>query len=100
MSSTAATLDADVPEVAPPRAHVDVRASKHIDLDQVREHVQVSRRRVEAGQYLYRSGQPFHALYLIRVGSTKTCELAEDGREQGDRLQDVRASCSESNRSA
>jgi CRP/FNR family transcriptional regulator len=81
MSSTAATLT-NAPEVAPPRPHVDGRAPKHIDLDQLREHVQVSRRRVEAGQYLYRSGQPFHALYLIRVGSVKTCELAEDGREQ------------------
>jgi CRP/FNR family transcriptional regulator len=48
----------------------------------LRQHVQVLRRRVEAGQYLYRAGQPFQALYLIRVGSVKTCELAEDGREQ------------------
>jgi CRP/FNR family transcriptional regulator len=33
-------------------------------------------------QILYRSGDPFHALYAIRVGSCKTSVLAEDGREQ------------------
>ncbi|HSC11524.1 MAG TPA: helix-turn-helix domain-containing protein [Rhodanobacteraceae bacterium] len=69
-----------VPAVLP--THLDARPASHIDLDQLRQHVQVLRRRVEAGQYLYRSGQPFQALYLIRVGSVKTCELAEDGREQ------------------
>ena len=67
---------------APLHAHVDARPANHIDLDQLRQHVQVLRRRVEAGQYLYRAGQPFQALYMIRVGSVKTCELAEDGREQ------------------
>lgn len=57
-------------------------ASKRIDLDQLRPYVQVLRRRLEPGQYLYRAGQPFQALYLIHVGSVKTCELSEDGREQ------------------
>lgn len=57
-------------------------ARKRIDLEQLRPYVQVLRRRLEAGQYLYRAGQPFHALYLINVGSVKTCELAADGREQ------------------
>ena len=44
--------------------------------------MQVLRRRLEPGQYLYRAGQPFQALFLIHVGSLKTCELSEDGREQ------------------
>ena len=57
-------------------------AGKRIDLDQLRPYVQVTRRRLEPGQYLYRAGQPFQALYLIHVGSVKTCELSEDGREQ------------------
>src|SRR6478752_3623928 len=56
--------------------------SSGIDLEQLREHVQVVRHRLEAGEYLYRSGQPFRAIYLIRVGSVKTSELADDGREQ------------------
>jgi len=56
--------------------------STAIDLEQLREHVPVVRHRLEAGEYLYRCGQPFRAIYLIRVGSVKTSELAEDGREQ------------------
>lgn len=56
--------------------------SAAIDLEQLREHVPVLRHRLEAGEYLYRCGQPFRAIYLIRAGSVKTCELAEDGREQ------------------
>jgi CRP/FNR family transcriptional regulator len=56
--------------------------SAGIDLEQLREHVPVVRHRLEAGEYLYRCGQPFRAIYLIRVGSVKTSELAEDGREQ------------------
>lgn len=53
------------------------------------EHVEVLRRRLEPGQYLYRAGQPFRALFFIKLGSVKLCELAEDGREQvsGFRLQ-------------
>jgi CRP/FNR family transcriptional regulator len=52
-------------------------------------HVEVLRRRLEPGQYLYRAGQPFRALFFIKLGSVKLCELAEDGREQisGFRLQ-------------
>lgn len=55
----------------------------------LREHVEVLRRRLEPGQYLYRAGQPFRALFFIKLGSVKLCELAEDGREQvsGFRLQ-------------
>ena len=53
-----------------------------IDLDQLRQHVPVLRHRLEAGDYLYRSGQPFRAIYLIHAGSVKTCEVSEDGREQ------------------
>lgn len=53
-----------------------------IDLDELRQHIPVVRHRLEAGEYLYRSGQPFRAIYLIHAGSVKTCELSEDGREQ------------------
>ena len=53
-----------------------------IDIEQLRGQVEVLRHRLEPGEYLYRSGQPFRSLFLIRVGSVKTCELAEDGREQ------------------
>lgn len=53
-----------------------------LDIEQLQRHMVVTRRKVKAGQYLYRNGQPFHALYLVHAGFIKTCELSEDGREQ------------------
>lgn len=41
-----------------------------------------SRRRVRKRGTLYRAGEPFSALYAIRLGTFKTMILAEDGREQ------------------
>lgn len=41
-----------------------------------------ARRRFRRGEYLYRYGDAFHALYSIRAGSFKSVLLAEDGREQ------------------
>lgn len=55
---------------------------KDIDIDELRRHVPVIRRKVMAGQYAYRAGQAFHALFLVHAGFLKTCELAQDGREQ------------------
>jgi CRP/FNR family transcriptional regulator len=57
-------------------------SSPRITLDELKQHVTVQRRKLAAGQYLYRAGQPFRALFLIHAGSVKTCELSEDGREQ------------------
>lgn len=53
-----------------------------IDLDELRAYVPVVQRKLTAGQYLYRSGQPFHALFLVQSGFLKTGMIAEDGREQ------------------
>lgn len=53
-----------------------------LDIDTLREYVPVHRCRHAAGQSLYHAGQPFHAIHLVHAGSYKTCELAEDGREQ------------------
>ncbi|MDX5444790.1 MAG: fumarate/nitrate reduction transcriptional regulator Fnr [Zoogloeaceae bacterium] len=41
-----------------------------------------TRRKVRKGQALYRSGDPFEAIYAIKVGWFKTDVLLEDGREQ------------------
>ena len=41
-----------------------------------------NRLRFKKGATVYRSGDPFSALYAIRLGSCKTTLLAEDGREQ------------------
>lgn len=53
-----------------------------IGIAQLRSHVPVLRRKIEAGHYIYRAGQPFNALFLVNVGCFKTCELSSDGREQ------------------
>ncbi|MBF6024837.1 helix-turn-helix domain-containing protein [Lysobacter niastensis] len=42
----------------------------------------VQRRRLNARRYLFRAGQPRHALYLVHAGFFKTCLLSEDGREK------------------
>lgn len=53
-----------------------------LDMDVLQRHLQVTRRKHIAGQYLFRAGQPFRALHLIHVGSYKTCGLVDDGREK------------------
>jgi len=57
-------------------------ASAQINLGELSAHVCVTRRRLEAGQHLYRAGQAFNALYLVHAGFLKTSLVAEDGREQ------------------
>jgi len=42
----------------------------------------LSHRRLKLGQALYRSGEAFQAIYLVRSGFIKTVVLLEDGREQ------------------
>ncbi|GLQ91169.1 Crp/Fnr family transcriptional regulator [Dyella acidisoli] len=53
-----------------------------MDLEMLRQHVPMHRCKHAAGQGIYHAGQPFQAIYLVHAGSYKTCELAEDGREQ------------------
>ncbi len=38
--------------------------------------------KIKKGQRLYRSGEPLHTLYAVRLGFFKTVTLSEDGREQ------------------
>ncbi len=40
------------------------------------------RKRMKKGEYLYRAGQAFDAIYAIRTGFFKTDVLLEDGRDQ------------------
>lgn len=42
----------------------------------------VARRRVKAGNLLFRAGDEFHSLYTIRSGFFKTTQCVEDGRDQ------------------
>lgn len=41
-----------------------------------------TRRKVNRGQPLFHSGDPFTAIYAIRTGFFKTCLTSEDGRDQ------------------
>ncbi|GAA5157573.1 fumarate/nitrate reduction transcriptional regulator Fnr [Viridibacterium curvum] len=42
----------------------------------------VARRKIKRGQPLYRAGDPFNALYAIKIGFFKTDILTEEGLEQ------------------
>ena len=55
---------------------LDAAALKEVD------RLVTDRKRLEKGAAVYRAGDPFSALYAIRLGSCKTAILAEDGREQ------------------
>jgi len=44
--------------------------------------VVLSQRRLKLGQALFRSGEAFQAIYLVRSGFMKTMIVLEDGREQ------------------
>jgi len=51
------------------------------DLEQL-DAVVGERRRLKKGEPLFRAGDPFSALYAVRLGTFKTTVLAEDGRDQ------------------
>jgi len=53
-----------------------------ISLEELRKYVPTVQKKLTAGQYLYRAGQPFQALYLVHAGFLKTSLVAADGREQ------------------
>lgn len=57
-------------------------AAGEIDIEALRRYVPVLRRKVAAGEYVYRAGQPFQSIFLVHVGFLKTAELSDDGREQ------------------
>lgn len=82
---TALATDIRTARAGNPRASMIVATSgtdPGIDIEAIREHVPVRRCKHAAGQGIYHAGQPFHAIYLVHAGSYKTCELADDGREQ------------------
>lgn len=57
---------------------VDLNAS---ELDRIETIIQ-KRKRVKRGEQLFRNGDPFHSLYVIRTGFFKTSVSTTDGREQ------------------
>jgi CRP/FNR family transcriptional regulator len=59
-----------------------IAAVQALDLEALRVHLPVVRRKLAAGQTLFRAGQPFHALYFVHAGFFKTFDLTADGCEQ------------------
>ena len=51
-------------------------------LEAILQQLPFQRRTMHAKQYVFRAGQPRHALYLIHAGFFKTCLISEDGREK------------------
>ncbi|UJB21678.1 MULTISPECIES: helix-turn-helix domain-containing protein [Lysobacter] len=58
------------------------RAQQTRSLEQLLQSWPLQRRRVHAKQYIFRAGQPRHALYLVHAGFFKTAVISEDGREK------------------
>ncbi|HDS1221556.1 hypothetical protein B9Y76_10710 [Stenotrophomonas maltophilia] len=46
------------------------------------QNMPVQRRRLQPREFLFRAGQPCHALFMVHAGLFKTCVLSEDGRER------------------
>ena len=85
MNAIAATVATVAPEriarsAAPAAAAPE--ALPALDFEVLRQHMTVVRRKLTPGQYLYRAGQPFHALYLVHAGFLKSRVASPDGREQ------------------
>lgn len=53
-----------------------------LDLERLVEGLPLQRRRLQARQHLFHTGQPRHALYLIHAGFFKTSVVSPDGREK------------------
>lgn len=52
-----------------------------LDIEALSAHMVVQRRRVRAGKHVYRSGQPFRALFYVHAGFLRRSVAAADGRE-------------------
>lgn len=82
MNTTASLSPTERTSASAPEPHMALNANNCIDIDELSRHVPVLRRKLNAGQFLYRVGQPFGALFLVHAGFLKICVIAEDGREQ------------------
>jgi hypothetical protein len=65
-----------VTHVEPSRAATSARfSSAAIDIDLLRRHVEVFRRKVSAGEYVYRAGQPMQAVFLVQRREIKVLDM-------------------------
>lgn len=74
MNTTAAVISLPLPT---PR-----RVDELLDIATLSNYVTVTRRRLRAGQHLYRAGQRFNALYLVHAGFLRSSVSSGDGRQQ------------------
>jgi CRP/FNR family transcriptional regulator len=63
-------------------SHAPTRPLPQRDLETLLQACPLHRRRVRAGQSVFRTGQSRKSLHLIHAGFFKTCVLSEDGREK------------------
>ena len=66
----------------PPAPQREVFASLPPELATLIGKLAPGKRRVRQGETLFRSGTPFHNLYVVRAGMFKSIVLDPDGREQ------------------
>lgn len=52
------------------------------DLDTLRAHMLVQMHKLDAGESLYRAGQPFRSIFFVHAGFLKNTLVSEDGRER------------------
>jgi len=61
---------------------MDVLIGLPSEVTSVVEKAASGKRRVRMGEFLYRSGTPFHSLFVVRAGMFKSILLDSEGREQ------------------
>ena len=81
-ATTAARSPFKVVEPRPPVARHAVAQRIADTLQQLQDHVAITRRVVRAGDSIYQAGEQFGNLHVINSGFFKTINLAADGREQ------------------
>ncbi|UXI66465.1 Crp/Fnr family transcriptional regulator [Tahibacter amnicola] len=82
MNAALATPTTESAALVWPLVGNDVGFDKGLDFEQLRQRLPLTRRRLKAGQSLYRAGQKFDALYLVHAGFLRVSQVSEDGREQ------------------
>jgi CRP/FNR family transcriptional regulator len=87
MSTRAATLvriapAASVSQIAPAAAPSEALVGLPGEVASVVAKAAAGKRRVRAGEFLYRAGTPFHSVYVVRAGMFKSILLDSEGREQ------------------
>ena len=65
-----------------PRRPEEPRGTMPDEIGVIVERIGESKRRVRQGEFLYRSGEPFHSLFVVRAGMFKTILIDAEGREQ------------------